>query len=65
MPPSFYKKYSTFIEKNQMWITQRIGKNDKKKTARNWLFFLKNAQKVVQDWQIQVFCKEISTQNEK
>lgn len=47
-----------------MWITQRIGKNDKKKTARNWLFFLKNAQKVVQDWQIQVFCKEISTQNE-
>lgn len=22
-----------------MWITLRIGKNDGKKTARNWLFF--------------------------
>ena len=64
MPPSFYKKYSAFIEKDQMWITQRIGKNDKEKTAMNWLLFSKKHRKLYSIGRYGNFVKNIFTQNE-
>lgn len=47
-----------------MWITRRIGKNDGTKNSPFRAAFFKNVQKAEQHWQIQVFCKRISTQNE-
>jgi len=47
-----------------MWITWRIGKNDKEKTARNWLFFSKIYRKLYSISRYRYLAKNISTQNE-
>ncbi len=60
MPSSFLKKYNTFIWRMQMWITQRIGKNDGTKNSQKGASFF-NIQIFMKYWQIQLFCKKIST----